>query len=102
MNLKMYNMNCEFTKISTLRDLKNYLISLNDDLLDQEIKSAREEQPYFKVTAVLSLNEDHINPSGECWEPKSDYLPGGQFHDDEIDANAEFVVGKKNEIFFIE
>ena len=75
----------------TYRKLLINLSNMTDDQLDQEIKVLAETSN-FKVGGLLILEEDHINPTGECMEPVSDYPS----YVDEI------VVAKKGDVYLVE
>jgi hypothetical protein len=57
----------------TWRQLKEKIATLDERQLDMKVMWAGEERGGF-VQAVDVLDEDHINPSGDAWEPKSVYL----------------------------
>jgi len=65
--------NKERDKAMMWRQLKDKIATFDDAQLDMKVMWAGEERGGF-VQAVDVLTEDHINPSGDVWEPKSVYL----------------------------
>jgi len=67
----------------TWRELKTLVASLSEDQLDLKVMWCAEDDGGV-VTQVEILDEDHINPSGDAWEPRSHY--GADYEDEEIVA----------------
>jgi len=57
----------------TFRDLKAAIGEMDEAQLDLRVLWAGDERGGV-VHMLDILKEDHINPSGECWEPRSVYL----------------------------
>lgn len=88
------------TSAKTLRQLKEFLNTLSEDQLDQTIKIAETDRPIKRIAIFDVLQEDYINPSGECAEPKSYYMPGGEFYDPAEDYSDEPICAEKGDVFF--
>lgn len=69
-------------EIKTFEDLKTFVNSLSQSQLYSPIYIVGEERG-FPLTGVCVCSQDYINPSGEGIEPRADYLPGGQFAEDD-------------------
>jgi hypothetical protein len=54
----------------TFRELKEAVNAMDDAQLDLRVLWAGDERGGV-VHMVDILQEDHINPSGDCWEPRS-------------------------------
>lgn len=85
----------------TNRQLKDFLNSLTEEQLDQEVMIQGEARIYPKIGFEI-MSEDYINPSGEGAEPISDYLPGGVGYDEDypLDVTDETVVLKKGQVVY--
>lgn len=86
--------------LNTLKDLR--------DFLNQQEETFLEKQPYIlmgdddmatRIKSVHVLTVDHINPSGECWEPVSLYAESEDPEDWEL-ALSEPVCGRAGDFFF--
>lgn len=86
----------------TLKELKEFLNTLSEEQLNQPIRISELDMPVKGISIFDVLQEDHINPSGECAEPISVYLPGGAGHDetDDWDYENEAIVFYKGDVFF--
>lgn len=89
------------TKFETLKDLRDFLNNQPEEFLDKP--------PYIligdnemadRINAAGVFDENHINPSGESWEPVSVYADSEEPEDREL-AETESVCGRKGDIFFI-
>ncbi len=72
-------------KAITWRELKTLAVSLSEAQLDLKVMWCAEDDGGV-VTQVEILDEDHINPSGDVWEPRSHYGAGADYEDEEIVA----------------
>lgn len=87
--------------LTTWRELKRFAESLTESQLDEKLFFGATEQPVRTIDEVEILECDYINPSGETIEPITDYLPGGQYYEDDFDAEDEAVVFSKGTIFLV-
>jgi len=74
-------------KSMTCGELKQFLSTLTEDQLAQEVKVSGEKDCWW-ISGTDILTEDHINPSGEGMEPLSDYAD-----DDECDKTIVATAG---------
>lgn len=87
-------------KIETLQNLKDFLSLLSEDQLKQPVKISAEDMETVLMTEAHVLTCDYIDPSGDCAEPITDYLEGGQFYDKDEDMSDEPIVAKKGDVIF--
>lgn len=87
-------------KISTLQNLKDFLSLLSEEQLKQPVKISAEDTEIVLMTEAHVLTCDYIDPSGDCAEPITDYLKGGQFYDEDDDMSDEPIVARKGDIIF--
>lgn len=87
-------------ELKTLKDLKLFLETLDDVQLLKPIIQATGEDAFSQIESVQIFESDQINPSGDGIENLDDYLPGGEFHDEDYDPNDEDVIFKKGDIVF--
>lgn len=83
----------------TLNDLKNFMQTLNEEQLKQPLRFWGEEIG-GEITRVEILEDDQINPSGECCENRSGYLPGGENYAADMPMEDEEIVIEKGQIMF--
>jgi hypothetical protein len=85
----------------TNRKLKEFLNTLTEEQLNQEIMIQSEDKGYSFIRGEV-LTEDCINPSGEGAEPISMYLPSGCGYDenDPFDVTDEPVVLRKGQVVY--
>lgn len=67
----------------TWRDLKTQVDAFSEAQLDMRVLWCAEDDGGV-VVQIEILDEDHINPSGDAWEPRSHY--GADYEDEEIVA----------------
>lgn len=84
----------------TWQRIKDFANNLTEEQLQQPLRLSTEDCNHIGVCLDV-LQCDYINPSGEMAEPITDYMPGGQFHDEDIDWEDEPVVASKGEIWVI-
>lgn len=60
----------EKPKAMTFRQLRDQLNALPDESLDYKVQWCGEERG-GAIGKVWILEEDHVNPSGDGWEPRS-------------------------------
>lgn len=82
-----------------LGQLKNFINSLSEDELKQPLRFWGEEIG-GRISSAEILNDDYINPSGEGVEPRSPYLPGGEYHEPGEDYQDEPIVIQKGTVMF--
>lgn len=70
-------------RVITWRDLKNQVNTFSEAQLDMRVLCCAEDYG-GAVVQIEVLDEDHINPSGDAWEPRSHY--GAEYEDEEIVA----------------
>ena len=89
------------TKFETLKDIRDFLNNQPEEFLIKPpyILIGDNEQA-DRINSAGVLDEHHINPSGECWEPISVYSKSEDVDDREL-AKTESVVGRKGDIFFV-
>lgn len=98
-------MKTDEVKIQTWADLKEFLDKQPDGLLQRSIAIMIDDNDSARFIETMQvLCEDHINPSGDAWEAKSSYLPGGEAYEADsetmVDVDKETVVGLRGQFFF--
>lgn len=83
----------------TLAHLKNFVNSLSEDELKQPVRFWGEEVG-GTIAAAEMLNDDYINPSGECCEPRAAHLAGGEFYEADSQMEDEPIVLHKGSVVF--
>lgn len=87
-------------KIYTYQDMLDFLLTKTPEELAQPALVSAENFG-AQIVGEWTAEEDHINPSGEGAEPRSAYLPGGDFYEPSEDYSDEPVVIKKGSFCFM-
>lgn len=83
----------------TLAHLRNFVNSLSEDELKQPLRFWGDEIGGLIYSATI-LQDDQINPSGECCEDRSGYMPGGEHYDPDFEMEDEPIVLSKGAVIF--
>lgn len=83
----------------TYRELKRKLDELTEIQLEQTVRVSGEDH-FGKVEFVQILDEDYVNPSGECAEPVS-AVETDEFYT-EKDLEKEPRVAHKGDVYLLE
>lgn len=102
-------MNLKEIKIKTYKDLRDFLNEQSEDILSESVQVMIGDGEQTETISLIEiLTEDHINPSGECLEPLSNYLEGGVYYNNPDahdlsfeDIQAEPIVKRKGEFFLV-
>lgn len=92
------------TQLKNLRELRDFLNSQSDEVLDDKIRFVSSDEQIHNISEVAILDEDFIDPTGEFWEPVSAYSSvEGEDNTDKM-TNEELAkeprVGLKGQYFF--
>lgn len=86
-------------KIENLGDLKNVINTLSDEQLQQPVRICETDVRTKEINIIDVLEEDYINPSGECAEKLSDYLPGGENYNEGDDYRDEVIIATVGDVY---
>jgi hypothetical protein len=86
-------------EIKNLLDLKTVLNTLTEKQLVQPVRICETDVPIKSIGTIDILEEDYINPSGECAEKLSSYQPGGEHYNEEDDYSDEPIVATVGDVF---